>query len=253
MKNLKIKSIIVDDEDHNREVLKKLINMYCPELIVISEANSTETAFAIINDLKPELIFLDVKMPDKNGLELLKMFDKLTFEVIFVTAYNEFAINAFDFNAIGYVLKPVDHNKLINSVNRAISIINSNHVNDKLEYFFDCYDDDFKVIKKIKIFNNNNAVLLNVNEIVSIVGEDDGVLIKMNDNRSYYTSKNILDFEKILAKISYFIRINRSVIVNINYVVKYSKGENCEIFLSNLQSFSVSKRKKTEIISKITL
>ncbi|MGZ5486577.1 MAG: LytR/AlgR family response regulator transcription factor, partial [Nitrososphaeraceae archaeon] len=101
-----ISAIIIDDEVHNRNVLKTLLEKYCPMIKVIEECGNAIDAFDKINELKPQLIFLDIKMPGKSGFDLLKMFSGIDFEVIFVSAFNEYAITAFEFNALGYILKP---------------------------------------------------------------------------------------------------------------------------------------------------
>ncbi|MBK6983939.1 MAG: response regulator [Bacteroidetes bacterium] len=121
-----IKAFIVDDEEHNRDVLKMLLNKHSPNVEIIGEANNVNDAYVMIYNLKPQLVFLDVKMPIRNGFDLLKLFKKIKFEVIFVTAYDEFAINAFELNAIGYILKPIDYVLLTKTINKAELIINSN-------------------------------------------------------------------------------------------------------------------------------
>src|SRR4051812_32343692 len=105
-----IRSIIVDDEMANRAILGSLLERYCPEVRVVGTATSAAEGHALISDLKPDLVFLDVRMPGQNGFDLLRMFGEPDFQVIFVTAYDEYAITAFEFSAVDYIVKPVDHN-----------------------------------------------------------------------------------------------------------------------------------------------
>jgi len=111
-----IKSIIIDDEWANRTILDSFLKKYCPAIEVVGSAESAEVGYRMICDLSPDLVFLDVRMPPQSGFDLLRMFDEIAFYVIFITAYDEFAIQAFQFNAIDYLLKPIDYQKLIKSV-----------------------------------------------------------------------------------------------------------------------------------------
>jgi two-component system LytT family response regulator len=108
-----VSALIIDDEEHNRNVLHTLLEKYCPLIKIVGEAFDVDDAYEKINKLKPQLIFLDIKMPNKSGFDLLRLFDNINFEVVFVSAFNEYAITAFDFNALGYILKPIDYVKLI--------------------------------------------------------------------------------------------------------------------------------------------
>lgn len=114
-----MKAILVDDEINNRALLSSMLKKHCPEIDLLAEAASVDTAFELINALKPELVFLDVKMPIKNGFDLLRMFEKIDFSVIFITGFDEYAVKAFEFNAVDYILKPIDYSKLINAVKKA--------------------------------------------------------------------------------------------------------------------------------------
>jgi two-component system LytT family response regulator len=118
-----ITAIIVDDEKHNVVMLQSLLKENCPEINVVDFAYNVESAFEKINTIKPQLVFLDIKMPKKSGFDLLRLFPEINFEVIFVSAFNEYAITAFEFNALGYILKPIDYVALQKTVKNASSII----------------------------------------------------------------------------------------------------------------------------------
>src|ERR1051325_3368059 len=110
-----INSIIVDDEESSRDVLNRLLIKFCPDIHIAGEAADAKTAFHLINEKKPEVVFLDIQMPTGNGFSLLKMFDKISFEVIFVTSFDQYAISAIKYSALDYLLKPVEVNDLINA------------------------------------------------------------------------------------------------------------------------------------------
>ena len=118
-----ITSLIIDDETHNQRNLKSLIEAHCPLIEIVAECSSADEALVAIRNNHPQLVFLDIKMPGKSGFDLLKELGEIPFEIIFVSAFNEFAIQAFEFCAIDYLLKPLDFTKLINSVNRVVERI----------------------------------------------------------------------------------------------------------------------------------
>src|SRR5687768_10816640 len=122
-----MKCILVDDEKGNRDVLSSYLEKYCPEVKKTGEAESADEAYELINRQQPDLVFLDIRMPGKSGFELLRMFKEIKFEVIFVSGFDEFAVQAFDFNAIDYILKPIDFQKLVSSVKRACERYGQKH------------------------------------------------------------------------------------------------------------------------------
>lgn len=246
-----ISAIIIDDEVHNRAVLRTLLGKYCPTITIIRECENANEAFEKIQELKPQLIFLDIKMPGKSGFDLLKMFSRIDFEVIFVSAFDEYAITAFEFNALGYILKPIDYSKLIITVDKAIFKIASNEKNNSVFHFIKTLDEKNDFINKISIHNNDKVILLNINYIISVEAIGGACEIKLEDGKIYYSSKELKLFEEILEKAGNFLRINKSVIVNLDYLVSYSKGEICNIELQNNIVYEVSRRKKSDVLSRI--
>jgi two-component system LytT family response regulator len=248
-----ISAIIIDDEIHNRDVLKTLLGKYCPMINLIGECGSASDAFDKINELKPQLIFLDIKMPGKSGFELLKMFTVIDFEVIFVSAFNEYAITAFEFNALGYILKPIDYSKLIITVDKAIFKIASNEKTSSVFHFIRTLDEESDVMNKITIHHNDKVILLNINYIVSVEAKGGTCEIKLDDGKSYFSSKELKLFEEILEKAGNFIRISKSVIINVDHVVSYSKGDICSLEVTNDTFYEVSRRKKSEVLNRIKI
>lgn len=246
-----VSAIIIDDEEHNRNVLRALLTKHTPAIEVVGEAASANNAFTEIQQLKPQLVFLDIKMPVKSGFDLLKMFETISFEVIFVSAFNEYAITAFEFNALGYILKPIDFSKLITVVEKAVAKIRANTVNENVFHFIKTLEEKNDLINKIPVHHNEKVVLLNVSELISVEVKDAICELRMNNGMRYYSSKDLKLFEDMLEKIGNFVRINKSVIININQIKSYSKGELCVIEMVNEISLEVSRRKKTEVLRKI--
>lgn len=248
-----ITALIIDDEEHNRSVLNTLLKKHCPLINVIDEAIDVDDAYQKIKKLNPQLVFLDIRMPNKNGFDLLRMFDNINFEVIFVSAFNEYALTAFDFNTLGYILKPIDYIKLISVVDKAIAKIVTNASNNNIVHFIKTLEEGNNFINKITLHHKEKVIFVNITDIVSIESNDGICELKLMDNSSYFSSKDLKLFEAILNPSGNFIRVNKSVIININYIKSYNKGDICILEMSNGLSHEVSRRKKTEVLSKIKI
>jgi len=246
-----VSAIIIDDEEHNRNVLRTLLNKHCPLIHIMDEAIDVDDAFEKINQLNPQLIFLDIKMPNKSGFDLLRLFDNINFEVIFVSAFNEYAVTAFDFNALGYILKPIDYIKLIAAVDKAIVKITSNSGNTNIVQFIKTLESKNNFVNKITLHHNEKVIFITISDIVSVEANDGVCEVKLIDNANYFSSKDLKLFESILEPAGNFIRINKSVIININFIKSYSKGDVCLLEMNNGISHEVSRRKKTEVLNKV--
>ncbi len=248
-----VTALIVDDERHNVVMLKALLKENCSEINILDIAYNADSAYEKIITLKPQLLFLDIKMPHKSGFDLLRMFTEINFEVIFVSAFNEYAITAFEFNALGYILKPIDFSALQKTVTKAVSIITSSNTmqNNDIIQFVKTLEDKGDKVNKISVHHNDSVVFLNVDDFVYIEGKTDFCEIHLTDNSVYTSTKELKRFENLLLEIGSFIRINKSIIINANYIKSYTKGDVCEIKVFTGQIFEVSRRKKTEVISSL--
>lgn len=245
-------ALIIDDEEHNRNNLKILLNKHCPDINIIGDARSVDEAFTMINVHKPKMIFLDVMMPEKSGFDLLKLFNKLDFEVIFVSAFNEYAVTAFEYNALGYILKPIDYNKLVVTVNKAVLRIELANSNNEVLQFIKTLDPQTNSIAKIPIHHNDKVVLLDIAEVVSIESIE-GVCHITTLSKRHLSSKELKIFEGLLKNAGNFERINKSTLINLDHLQSYEKGETCVLQMINNNKFEVSRRKKTEILHKLRL
>jgi two-component system LytT family response regulator len=248
-----VTALIVDDEEHNRNVLKTLLTKHCPTVQVIGEAKNVDEAFTLLHTEKPQLLFLDVKMPNKSGFDLLKMFETIDFEVIFVSAFNEFAVTAFEFNAIGYILKPIDYHKLIIGVNKAILKISLRQKNEGVVQFIKTLEPKTDSIAQLAVHHHEKVVLVNIKNVISIQSNEGICQLKLIDNKQYHSTKDLKLFEGILKEIGNFVRISKNIILNLDFLKSYEKGELCVLQMQNGDEFEVSRRKKAEVLSKIKL
>ncbi|MNK06336.1 Transcriptional regulatory protein YehT [compost metagenome] len=246
-----IKAIIVDDEQDGREVLSHLISVYAPNVVIVGQAEDADTACELIDQLQPHLVFLDIQMVGKNGFSVLETYNKIDFEVIFVTSYEQYSLTAIKFNALDYLLKPLDIDELKASINKA-----TNRIGTKLEYEARIKNllenlNRKQTPKKIAVHLKDSVHMVNLAEVMYIEADGNYCHIFTQQNQTYMTTRMLKEFEEYLGEQSSFVRINKSILANPDFIVKYSKGEPCILTMENSQTFEVSRRKKQEILDKL--
>lgn len=244
-----IKAVVIDDELNNRDLITKLVHKTHVDFHIIGDAENIEEGFDLINRVKPDLVFLDIKMPGGSGFDLLRKFAKPDFEVVFITGFDEYAIQAFEFNALDYVLKPIDTSKLKITLNKVQNRIYSKlSFADNLKQIVQLYNVNSSSISKIPLHDKGKVALININEIISIQSDEGYTVFDTVNSIKYTSSKQLSDYEFIIHNYPNFMRISRSTFINLNFVKSYTKGQICMITLNNNDVFEVSRRKKTEIL-----
>ncbi len=247
----KIRTILIDDEKNSREVLSKLLGSFFPEIEIVGEASDVDEGYKVIQEKKPQLVFLDIQMPRASGFNLLSKFETVPFEVIFVTSYDQYAINAIKFNALDYLLKPVEIDDLQIAIKKAVNSIEKKTDNNiQIINLLHSLSSDVNE-RKIAIHAGEKVKMLSVQSILYIEADGRYTHLSMNDGGSYTTAKCLKDFEDYLSNQSIFIRISKSLLINVNYIKEYSKGEPCIIHMINGKLFEVARRKKQEILVKL--
>lgn len=245
-----MKAIIIDDELSGREVLKKLVELNCPEVTIVNTLNSIETGLEAIRQDKPDLVFLDIQMPNASGFDLLNQLDKIDFEIIFVTAHDAYAIKAFKYSAVDYLLKPIKVSELIEAVTKAKDRLEKNHSGDNIRFMLD------KVSPAKKVLLNNKILLptlggyniIDIFEIAYCQSESNYTRFHFVDGKNLVVSKTLKEFESILLE-NHFFRIHRSYIINLNCIAKYNKGKGGEVVMKDGAILEVSREKKEEFLN----
>jgi len=245
----KIRSIIIDDETANRSLLDNLLRKHCPSIEVIGMAASVKEGYTLITEQQPSLVFLDIRMPEQTGFDLLRLFEDIPFHLIFVTAFDEYAIKAFEFNAVDYILKPIDHAKLILSVNRAEKRIRLNEYHNNIVHFIRSVDEETQLLKSISLHIKDKVVLVDIDQISYVVACRNYCELVTADNQHLLSSKPLSDYEKLLKPYKYFLRISNGYLINTNYIRSYSKGSACSITMADQQEIEVSRRKKHAVLT----
>jgi two-component system, LytTR family, response regulator len=246
-----IKAIIVDDEKMSRQTLCKLLELYCPAVEVIAECENANEAFSKTSSLNPDLVFLDVAMPGKNGIDFLKELDEINFEVIFVTAHDKYVLQAIRFAAIDYLQKPVEEQQLIAAVSNAAKRIHQKTANRQLETFLHNITHQHRQKEmQICIPSIKGFEVAELNDIIYCEAENTYTNIHFKNGKKILASRPLMDYELMLLD-SHFFRIHKSSLVNMKHIKEYLKGEGGVVVMSNGASLEVSRRKKEAFVAKM--
>lgn len=248
---MKIKALIVDDEFNCRNNLELLINDFCEGVEVVGQAESANEARTLIAELDPDLVFLDIAMPEEDGFSLLRSLDQRNFAVIFTTAHNEYALKAFKENAIDYLEKPINIDELINSIEKAKQIIEKPDAqNDALNSIIQ------KALKmnesaKVSIPTRDGYVIVDEKEIVHLEASDNYTMIFLTAGRKHLSSKNIKVYEENLDQDRFF-RTHKSHIINMKeHLREFSRSNGNVALLTDGKSVPISRRKLSDFIGRI--
>ncbi len=244
-----IKVVIIDDEINARNLLEKTLNKYFPHKFnIVEKCPSVDSGVQAIKTYEPELIFLDIQMPEKNGFELFRYFDNINFEVIFTTAYNQFAIKAIKRSALDYLLKPINNVELSQAVKRFEAKKEGSFAQKKLSLLLENLNVNDQNVSKIAFPTLEGFELIHSNQILYCKAESNYCGIKRIDGITKMATKTLKFVEEILP--AHFIRIHKSYVLNLNFVVRYHKA-NKEVELTNGEKLPVSFRKEEEFLNAI--
>jgi len=241
-----IRTIIIDDETHIRDTLVSLLNDYCPQVKVVGEANSVASGVKVIRNKIPDLILLDIKMDDGTGFDLLQQFDPIKFKIIFITAYEEHAIEAFRFSAVDYLLKPVNPEKLAEAVQRAEKLVQQTFIK-QLSALRENISPINTQNKKIIIKTSDNIYLLNTRDIIHCQSDDCYTFIESVNEEKIVVSKVLKEYDELLSNHGFF-RIHRSHLVNLQHIKRFEKQEGGYVVMSNDQKIPVSSRARERLL-----
>lgn len=238
----KIRAILVDDEESARDVLQNLLLRFCPAVEVVAKCANVPEAVEVIKAEKPDLVFLDIEMPQYAGFEIVQFFTDIPFEIIFVTAYDQYAIRAFEMAAIDYLLKPVDIERLKLAVSRVQQQRSIEQQAERLSLLSSSLES--KNLKNIVVSDKGQQHVIPVDRIIAIEAMESYCIIHTTDKK-HIASKNLKHFEQMLAPLPRFFRVHKSWIINREFLSNYSRSE-LSIQLTNGLTTKLSKYKKAE-------
>jgi len=244
-----VKALIVDDEALSRNTLKKLLELYCPAVEVIAECENAIEAKKNIDRLHPELVFLDVAMPGKNGIDFLKELEEINFEVIFVTAHDKYILQAIRLAAVDYLQKPVEEKQLITAVSNAAKRINQKMANQQIQtLIYNMQPKTSQQEMQLCIPGIKGFQVVQVNDIIYCEAENTYTYLHFKNDKKILASRPLMDYELLLQD-SLFFRIHKSTLVNMKHIKEYQKGEGGFVIMSNGKSLEVSRRKKEAFLT----
>lgn len=241
---MKVQSIIIDDETKARDLLKAMLKEYCPEVEVLASCENLMEGIKAIKKHEPNLVFLDIEMPGYNGLEILDFFkeEEVNFSIIFTTAYNQFAIQAFKLSAVDYLLKPIEGEELENSVKRFAKFNagpNYQHLKELVQS---------KQLKKISVATNQSIKFIELDNILFLKGDGAYTIFYFKNGSELLSSKNLKQYESILKENKDFYRCHKSYIINIQYVSDIVKSDGNFLILNNEHKVALSSEKVSELM-----
>lgn len=243
-----LKAIIVDDELKARNVLQMLLHENCPNVQVLQQCSNVPDAVVAINQHAPDVVFLDVDMPGYSGLQILDFFKEVNFKIIFVSAFSEYALQAFRVSAVDFLLKPIDIDYLIEAVDKVGQAKASEAYNRQLDLIRDSYHR--RPLSHIAVSTAEAIEFIKIEDIVLLRADRAYTNIVLNNGSTVIASKYMKEYEDMLAGNTDFFRSHRSYIVNLKMVARYNKGDGGSIEMLNGAEVPISKDLKDEFVSK---
>lgn len=244
-----MKVVIIDDEKKARNLLRILLDENCPQIDFIEEAEGLPSGVRKIHEIKPDIVFLDVEMPKYSGIKLLDFLsaDQVTFELIFTTAYSEYAINAFELNAIDYLLKPLYPEQVVLAVQKVLNKRGNSQLNKRLEEL--AISLQVPSFSKIAFPLAEGVLFVNLDEIIMLVAERMYTKVFTQNDGTIMISKPLRFFINKLERVDAFYQPHRSFLINLKHIKKYVTQDGGYILMDNNEMVSITKEKKKELLN----
>lgn len=252
-----INAVIIDDDAHLREGMKEMLKLYAPEIVLLGEAESVKSGITLIENKKPEIVFLDIMMNDGTGFDILEQLNEkhgqISAHIIFITAHEKFAIKAFRFSALDFLLKPVDPDELKNVIIKIKEIQHRSSTHKHIELLLDNISRKTESFKKIALSTSEGIHLFEIKDIIRCESEDNYTKFYIKNHKTVIISKTLKEYEELLGEHG-FERIHQSHLINLNELKSYIKKDGGFVIMSDGSKLQVSQRKKEklqELISKL--
>jgi two-component system LytT family response regulator len=242
-----ITSIIIDDEMHCRKALQMMLKEYCPEVKVIEECSDGQMGLVAIEKLKPDLVFLDIEMPVMNGFEMLEQVPEIFFAVVFTTSFDQYAIKAFRFSALDYLLKPVNPKELIAAIHK-VKTQKQLPSTEQFEMLLNKVNNKEEVLPKIAVPTSDGFELIPIDQVLFCEAHDNYTYFSLKNKKKIVACRMLKEVEEQLTDFPFFVRVHNSYIVNLNEVKKYVRGEGGYVIMSDESSVNVSRSRKEVLL-----
>jgi two-component system, LytTR family, response regulator len=246
-----IRCVLIDDEVNSLEMMEWLFKTYCPEVKIEEMCNSAEKGIEAINKYKPDVVFLDIEMPHMNGFDLLEKFDRLFFDIVFCTAYDQFAIKAFRYSALNYLLKPVDPDDLKDTIQR-IQEKRTSPSKEQMDLLIQNIQQAGKpTVQRIALTTNDGMIFVSTNEIIYCEAESNYTSIVLKGGKKILVSKVLKEIDETLAGPDFF-RVHNSYLINLNHISKFVRGEGGYVIMDDGATISISRNRRQEFMDQFS-
>ncbi|MDX9697286.1 MAG: LytTR family DNA-binding domain-containing protein [Bacteroidales bacterium] len=242
-----IRTLIVEDEHLIQETIAEIIQNHCEDIELIGLCGDVASATIMIKKTKPDLVLFDVDLPDGTSFDILEQLDLVDFKIIFITAFEEYALKAIKLSALDYLVKPIDPKELIEAINKAKDTIQKSNNDLKLNALLANIKSISEKSKKIVLKTAESIYLIDIQDIVRCESDGAYTLFYLGDGKKIMISKGLKDYEDLLCEYS-FMRVHKSHIVNLNYIDHFEKQDGGSLLLKDQSSIPVSFRKKEQLI-----
>lgn len=246
-----LQTIIVDDEPKVCETLEMLLSSYCKDVVnVMGRAHSVNQSFEMIQAYQPDLVLLDIKLEDGSGFDLLEKFEEFPFSVVFITSFNEFAIKAFKYSALDYLLKPVEPQELVDAIEKVRLHTSLIHFRKQFDYLLTQRRDKQEQSKKIILKTADAIHIVNVEDIVRFEASGSYTKIYLNDRQAILVSRHLKEYESLLRDRNFY-RIHRGHLVNVGYFDRLERRDGGFMIMKDKSEVPISNQKKEELLQLI--
>jgi two-component system LytT family response regulator len=245
-----IRTVLIDDEDNSIRVLQKILRDYCPNVTVSGTADGVETGADLIRSTRPDLVFMDIEMAHGNAFDLLNQLQPLSFQVIFVTAFDNYALRAFKYSAVDYLLKPVNIRDLCTAVERVSDKFQEKSVIGRVAALLENMSGVQQLDQKVAIPTLNGFLFITLREIIRLEAKASYTRIHLTNKEEILATRTIKEYEELLPE-AFFCRIHSSHIINMYKIQKYQKGRGGYVTMEDNSTIEVASRRRDEFIQRL--
>lgn len=247
-----LRALLIDDEPKNNRILKLMLEEFCPQVEVEGQAENIDDAMQLIEEKEPDLVFLDIEMPLGSGFDLLDRIKPVNFEIIFITAFNNYSLKAIKYSALDYLLKPVNIDELIQAVNKAMERVKSRNANSRIENLLFNLKKTQAGVQKLALPAKEGYVFVPLPDIIRCESKGGYAIFYVKGMEKIVSSKNIKEYESLLLD-DMFFRIHNSHIINLNHIKKYHRGRGGFVEMEDGTKLEVASRRKDELMARFGL
>lgn len=242
-----IRALAIDDEIHCLKALTMLLEQHCPDIQLMETCPSAKKGLEAIERLRPDIVFLDIEMPVMNGFELLEQLPEIPFAIIFTTSYDQYAIKAFRFSALDYLLKPIDPDELIAAVKK-VKAQNDYPIAEQFEFLLKHIQSKATGINKIAVPISDGFELIPIDDLIYLEASDNYTHVFRKNKSKIVARRTLKEMEEQLHDFSFMLRVHHSFVVNLNEVTKYVRGEGGYLIMSDNSIVNVSRSRKEALM-----